>query len=89
MSIYEEVPMATAKEPRTGVEPSALSAEWYAAYRNELFDENGDPDGLLSTYREEAEASLPDSVARKALALLMERIREEDADLELDDSEPV
>lgn len=79
--------MTTADEHKTVIEPAGLSAEWYSAYQRELFAESGDPDGLLASYREEAEMSQPGSTPRKALALLMERIRDEDADLQLDDAD--
>lgn len=79
--------MTTANEHQDAIEPVTLSEEWYASYQRELFDESGDADALLTSYHEEAEMSLPDSTARRALALLLERIREEDADLELVDSD--
>jgi hypothetical protein len=63
-----------------GESPGALAEAWYERYSRELRAESGDPEALISSFREQAEQALPDSTTHRALSLFLERLRERGED---------
>jgi len=65
--------------------PESLAQEWFAAYAQESADEEGDADAFIRRLRDVAEGTVVGSDARQAFALLLERLRAADVDLDMED----
>jgi hypothetical protein len=63
----------------------ALASEWYDSFQREALADDGDPEAFISSVREVAEQAGPESSPHKAFALFVERLREDDIDLEEDE----
>lgn len=68
-------------------EARVLAEHWEEDYRRQAILEDGDPEGLVDHLRELAETGGPGSVAERAFAIFLERLRERDLDPVLDDDD--
>lgn len=68
-------------------EARMLAEQWEDDYRRQSILEDGDPEGLVQHLGELAESGGPGSVAERAYAIFLERLRERDLDPVLDDDD--